>query len=68
MVWLLGAVSAVADVRFEKLTIQEGYPGAFPISIAQDNQGFLWIADFDAGLIRCTVPDRTTSTTPGLTC
>ena len=30
----------------------EGYPGAWPISLAQDKQGFLWIADFDDGLIR----------------
>lgn len=50
--WLLAAASAEADVRFEKLTIQEGYPGAWPVNLAQDKQGFLWIADLDDGLIR----------------
>src|SRR5262245_41484712 len=52
LAWLLGAASAGADVRFEKLTIHEGYPGAWPVNITQDQQGFLWIADLDDGLIR----------------
>jgi signal transduction histidine kinase/streptogramin lyase/CheY-like chemotaxis protein len=50
--WALLAVSAGADVRFERLTVQEGYPGGFAVGLAQDRQGFLWIADFEAGLIR----------------
>ena len=50
--WALSAASAIGDVRFEKLTINEGYPGTWPISLAQDHQGFLWIADIDVGLIR----------------
>jgi signal transduction histidine kinase/ligand-binding sensor domain-containing protein/DNA-binding response OmpR family regulator len=52
LAWLLGAASAAAEVRFERLTIQEGYPGAWPLNLAQDKQGFLWIADLDDGLIR----------------
>lgn len=52
LAWLLGTAPAAADVRFEKLTIHEGYPGAFTVNIAQDKQGFIWIADLDDGLIR----------------
>ncbi len=50
--WVIWVASAGADVRFESLTIDEGYPGMWPVSLAQDRQGFLWIADIDVGLIR----------------
>lgn len=46
------AVPAAADVRFERLTIQEGLPGRYSFGLAQDLNGFLWIADIQDGLIR----------------
>ena len=49
---LIDSNSAAADARFERLTIDQGYPGGRPISLAQDAQGFLWIADLQDGLIR----------------
>ena len=50
--WLLGAASAGADARFERLGVEHGLPGTYVIDLAQDNQGFLWIADDNDGLIR----------------
>lgn len=48
----VNAVPASSDVRFERLTVEQGLLGTYVIDLAQDVNGFLWIADLNQGLIR----------------
>ncbi len=49
---VVSAAPASSDVRFERLAIEHGLPGSHVIDLAQDSNGFLWIADLKNGLIR----------------